>query len=215
MNAQPRSQKNEEPQDSRTALIVAAKRLFAQHGYDGTTVKDIAEAAGVNVGLISYIFDGKEGLYRSCLAKFGQQNLEVARRVLQPPRSKEEVRIRLQMFFEELTNAHLAEPEVTSILHRECSLDFPVAQELFKDSFLPIFQQLFAFISVAAKDGLLREGIDPLIATSIHFSSLTNAFRMDSVAKKYFGVTLENKDYRARFLKQHLESTLLDLGVPL
>lgn len=45
-------------------LIRAAKRLFASQGFDGTTVRDIADAAKTNLSLVSYYFKGKEGLYR-------------------------------------------------------------------------------------------------------------------------------------------------------
>ncbi|TCJ18226.1 TetR/AcrR family transcriptional regulator [Flaviaesturariibacter flavus] len=43
-------------------IIRTAEGLFAQKGYDGTSVRDIAEAAGVNIAMISYYFGSKEGL---------------------------------------------------------------------------------------------------------------------------------------------------------
>lgn len=43
-------------------IIEKAERLFADKGYDGTTVRDIAEYAGVNLAMISYYFGSKEKL---------------------------------------------------------------------------------------------------------------------------------------------------------
>ena len=43
-------------------LIAAAERLFAEHGYNGVSVRMIAAAAGVNWSLLGYYFRGKEGL---------------------------------------------------------------------------------------------------------------------------------------------------------
>lgn len=215
MNAVPKPTKLEAAPDSRSALLTAAKKLFAERGYDGATVKEIADQAGVNVALISYCFGGKEGLFRACLAEFGAKNLETARRILQPPRSQEEIRVRLQMFFEELTSANLAEPEVTVILHRECDMDFPVAGEVFQETFAKIFGHFIEFIRAAGEKGLIRPGLDPLITASLHFSNLIHAFRMDRLAKRMFNVTLEDPAYREKFLKHHLESTLRNLGVPL
>ena len=40
----------------------AAEKLFAQTGFDGTSVRDIAHEAGVNVAMISYYFGSKEKL---------------------------------------------------------------------------------------------------------------------------------------------------------
>jgi AcrR family transcriptional regulator len=40
----------------------AAEKLFAEQGFDGTSVRDIAEAAQVNLAMISYYFGSKEKL---------------------------------------------------------------------------------------------------------------------------------------------------------
>lgn len=39
-----------------------AEKLFAQNGFSGTSVRDIANEAGVNVAMISYYFGSKEKL---------------------------------------------------------------------------------------------------------------------------------------------------------
>jgi len=44
-------------------LIDAAEGLFCEHGFDGTSVRDIAAAAGCNIASVSYYFGGKEKLY--------------------------------------------------------------------------------------------------------------------------------------------------------
>ena len=43
-------------------IIEAAERLFSEHGFDGTSVRDIAQQAGVNLAMISYYFGSKENL---------------------------------------------------------------------------------------------------------------------------------------------------------
>lgn len=43
-------------------IIETAEKLFATKGYDGTSVRDIADEAGVNVAMISYYFGSKEKL---------------------------------------------------------------------------------------------------------------------------------------------------------
>jgi AcrR family transcriptional regulator len=46
----------------RAALTAAAHRLFAERGYEATTVRDIAMAAGLTERTFYRYFDGKEGL---------------------------------------------------------------------------------------------------------------------------------------------------------
>lgn len=51
------------------ALVAAAARLFAARGYAGVTVRQLAEAADVNVAAVSYHFGGKRGLYLAALER--------------------------------------------------------------------------------------------------------------------------------------------------
>lgn len=48
--------------DKQVQIIHAAEKLFADRGFDGTSVRDIADAAGVNLAMISYYFGSKEKL---------------------------------------------------------------------------------------------------------------------------------------------------------
>ena len=41
-------------------ILATSERLFAKNGYEGTSVRDIAEEAGVNIAMISYYFGSKE-----------------------------------------------------------------------------------------------------------------------------------------------------------
>ena len=54
---------------TRRALVRAARRRFATHGYRATTVRDIAADAGVNGALINRYFVSKEGLFEACMAR--------------------------------------------------------------------------------------------------------------------------------------------------
>jgi AcrR family transcriptional regulator len=50
---------------ARERLLYAALRLFAANGFDRTSVRDIARAAGANVSAVGYYFGDKAGLYRA------------------------------------------------------------------------------------------------------------------------------------------------------
>ncbi len=51
-------------------LLEAAFTEFSENGYDGARVGEIAARAGVNKQLISYYFGGKEGLYRTLVREW-------------------------------------------------------------------------------------------------------------------------------------------------
>ena len=46
-------------------IINTAERLFSDAGFDGTSVRDIAEEAGINIAMISYYFGSKEKLMQA------------------------------------------------------------------------------------------------------------------------------------------------------
>ncbi len=53
--------------DKQIQIIEIAERLFAERGFDGTSVRDIAHEAGVNIAMISYYFGSKEKLMEALL----------------------------------------------------------------------------------------------------------------------------------------------------
>ena len=52
-------------EESRERLLHTALRLFAEKGYEKTSTREIAAAAGANIGAISYYFGDKAGLSRA------------------------------------------------------------------------------------------------------------------------------------------------------
>lgn len=63
MMARPRGQS-----DRRAAIVRAATRLFAEDGYDGVSLRQIAREAGVDAALVHHYFDGKEELFAASVA---------------------------------------------------------------------------------------------------------------------------------------------------
>ena len=52
---------------SRERILTSALEIFSERGFDGTTTREIAACARVNLGLIKYYFDGKEKLWRAAV----------------------------------------------------------------------------------------------------------------------------------------------------
>ena len=52
---------------TRERIMKAAERLFAERGYDATSIRAIVAKARVNQAAINYHFEGKDGLYREVL----------------------------------------------------------------------------------------------------------------------------------------------------
>ncbi|MCA1218140.1 TetR/AcrR family transcriptional regulator [Streptomyces sp. 8L] len=68
--------------DTRTKVLDAAERLFAENGYRGTSVRAITNLAGANLAAVAYHFGSKAGLMAA-----------VARRVIEPITTAQHARL--------------------------------------------------------------------------------------------------------------------------
>ena len=67
------------PDRTREAILDAAERLFADQGYDATSLSQVGQAAGVSRGTPGYFFGSKPDLYRAVLERcFGEVRRAVA-----------------------------------------------------------------------------------------------------------------------------------------
>src|SRR5205823_11565892 len=56
-------------QDTRGALLNAAREVFSESGYEGATVRAIAARAGVDAAMVNHWFGGKEALFAQVVLK--------------------------------------------------------------------------------------------------------------------------------------------------
>lgn len=68
-------------QQTRDVLIAAATEVFAQRGYEGATLEEIAERAGFTRGAIYKNFSGKEDLFLAVTDRFNEQVIEAFRAI--------------------------------------------------------------------------------------------------------------------------------------
>ena len=71
-----------EQKDARRDLLEAAILRFARHGFSNVALSDIADDAGVSIGLIRHYFDSKDGLILQCNDIVSEQLRDVFRQIL-------------------------------------------------------------------------------------------------------------------------------------
>jgi AcrR family transcriptional regulator len=63
-------QREEKSERSRRAVLDAALQLFARQGYRATTMREIADRAGVSTGNVYHHFPDKEAIFRELIAEY-------------------------------------------------------------------------------------------------------------------------------------------------
>jgi len=148
------------PSDTRSALLDAALECFASHGYEGTSIRMIAERAKRPLSLISHHFGGKEGLYvevfRRMLTAFEQrlQMESVYRRELpDSPESaldalREIIRV---LYMDTVTHQQVQNQgwEHASVLwFREFRAPRPALRDLLQSCLSPLFDRIKACLAL-------------------------------------------------------------------
>jgi AcrR family transcriptional regulator len=109
-------------------ILDAAVRLFHTQGFDGTSVRDIAKKADVNVALVSYHFGGKKGLYEELMTQFLEGYLQVIKE--ETERVSGSVRDQLLAVVKSLIEYQSSHHYVARMVHREMTLDSMLVREL-------------------------------------------------------------------------------------
>lgn len=73
--------------ETRARILQCALDAFAERGFEGASVRDIAAAAGVNHGLIKYHFEDKDRLWKAAVDFL----FERLRREMEPPEGEEDL----------------------------------------------------------------------------------------------------------------------------
>lgn len=200
--------------DSRTALLSAARYVFAEKGYEGTTVKELADRAGVNVSLVSYHFGGKEGLYKECILHIAEERIASMERLLEAPKNAEEFKLRLRLFAEEMTDVHCRELGLCIIVHRDVDLGNPIAVDIFKSVFHRLFEKFVAFMTAAELSGVTRRHPNPEILTSLIFGSLTSFLQAEKKREMLGRGSIHDAKFRAEFIAAWLDLIWNGISAP-
>lgn len=81
-------------ENSKARILDAATALFAQKGFDGTSIREICKNAGVNLCMISYYWGGKKELYQGIIENLLEKQLEYSKEFLDLNKKPEEMSIK-------------------------------------------------------------------------------------------------------------------------
>ena len=91
----------------RDELLKIAARLFAERGFRNTTVRDIADAAGILSGSLYHHFDSKESMVDEILQTFQQELFAGYDDILNSPRpAREKIEAAVRLSFEAIDQHH-------------------------------------------------------------------------------------------------------------
>ncbi len=129
---------NPRSRNRREQILAEAARLFADRGYPGTSVRQIADACGITQAALYRYFSGKEELYESAISwKAGQHDIAAH---LAGLRNEPDVESVLRGVAEHILDFLHTDPELLNLTFSNCIESGPVAAVLFREVRLPYIE---------------------------------------------------------------------------
>jgi TetR/AcrR family transcriptional regulator len=180
----------------------AAKRVFLKKGFDGTTSRDIAKEADMNIALTNYYFRSKEKLFleifKDVLEEYFQNMLTILNKDI-------DIKSKISEIIDNDFAMMKKEPDLVIFIMNEIHKS---PQRLFPD--MSIFRQvretyLKKQLEEGAANGTLRpmqlENILPLIKCGVEF-----IFMGKEIHKELFMMTDEDFEKYAEEQKEHIKA---------
>ena len=189
--------------EKQVQIMETAEILFAEKGFNGTSVRDISEKAGVNLAMVSYYFGSKEKLFES-LFDFRSEAMKVKLETLvgrSDLSAMEKVNLLIDNYIEKI----LSQQCFHRILAREQVVNNSMATaDLIMEMKKRNMELIGKLIHEGQRKGEFRKGIDvPMMMTTL----IGTAHHLVTT-KHYYRVLNNLEDLTEEDLEKHLRKKL-------
>lgn len=191
-------------------IIESALKLFSTKGFEGTSVREIASDAGVNVAMINYYFGSKEKLFESVVdykASFlrGIFSELVNNKKLKPIE-------KIDFMIDQLIERKFSDAKFSHLLHRELWLELrPQLRNAISDILLKNINPVKTIIKDGIKSGVFQPVDVELTVTTvigtIHYLLTSDTICQKILGKKEGFSPFQNKQLKKR-LSEHTKQVM-------
>lgn len=173
---------------TRTEILIAARRVFAQRGLEGTSVREVAKAAKVNNAMIYYHFKDKGELYRAVLA----DSFNAFDRIWEHEifKSTACARVKIQKYVEEFIRFQHSNEELRRIMSMEFAACSENCKWITDNFFTHSYERLAKIMKAGMRSGELKK-FDPAKAIPSLVGMIIHSFIMKPIAEYILGKKLD------------------------
>ena len=191
----------------------AARRVFLKKGFDGTTSRDIAKEADMNIALTNYYFRSKEKLFMEIFTDLFEMYFQNVIEILDKP---VDVKSKISELIENNYRMMKQEPDLIIFIMNEIHKEperLMIKMSLYKRLKTSLFsQQLAEGIEAGTLRPIRLESILPLMTSCIEFLFLGKGMH-----QRIFSMTDEDFQHFAEEHKEHVKEMIcnyLIIGEP-
>ncbi len=191
-------------------IIEAAEKLFALNGFDGTSVRDIAHEAGINIAMISYYFGSKEKLMEAVFQKRTINAQMKVEDLLQNEKLSplQKVFSLIDDYVGKMTNNR----EFHKIMYREAMLakNSAISESIFELK-MRNMEHIKRLINHGQQAGVFKKNIDVALMMSTLTGTVTNLICAEGFYKKIYNMEDKSDEVVHRYMQKKLSHHLKTL----
>lgn len=194
--------------DKREKLLEVAEQLFAKHGFEAVSVRKLAAEADVNLAMVNYYFDSKDGLFLELIkSKFPKTREILAELAASDIHPWEKLTRTIDMYVDKLFLGRAFH----RVIMREMSLQQrPDIVELIREHMSKNQELIQGFVLEGQQKGLFRY-VDVELTIASLFGTIYSAVNQGMLTSRMLGEqdpeAIYSEKYRERY-KQHLKALL-------
>ncbi|HEU4718546.1 MAG TPA: TetR family transcriptional regulator [Bacteroidia bacterium] len=198
--------------DRKDHLLDIAEELFSENGFDATSVRALAERAGMNVAMVSYYFGSKEKLFEAVIIR---KTAYIREKLMLLAGDKslsawEKMRELIGNYTERILND---EGRYHKMMMRELSLRKRTGlSSVIEEKIMTNMNAVYSIVKEGIKKGEFRKDVDFTLMMSTIFGTLTHSTTSSNLLPRFFEVEkrkpkITKQDY-VTLMKKHLEQLI-------
>ncbi len=175
------------PPDTRDRVLQVAQTLFAERGYRGTSLRDIAKRIGIKAPSLLHHFPSKQQLYLAVLDRMFQSIEDAANALAW---AREDRQAQMRQAITDAIDFMVARPDFVRLLWMEMADESGVGRQVLKRRLPPLFSTAVNFIFRGQREGQFRPEVEPNHFMWSLQSITIGFFNTAAMLKRLWGVNL-------------------------
>ena len=183
-------------------ILDSAVQLFALRGFEGVSIREIAEHAQIHFASIRYHFGDKEELYNTCISLHGESRLTTATKYLESePQSIEDMKLRLSFALNETFEEHSKNPFLSKLLLHEVENSTGKHDLVLRKTMVSMTEVYIKFFKKCQKKNFISNDVDPVFITQSLMGIIHHYMRTENIRERILShSSLKNKDFREQIV---------------
>ena len=168
----------------RDLILEAATRLFAERGYEGASMADLAESVGLRKASLFHHFASKDALYNAVFERLVQN---LGGLVIEAAKTEGSFVERLDLMTDSFVSALGVQVAAARLILRELMDWGPFVRVRFSETWLPVLRAAEAFVEEGQRGGAFVPELSPRHLVLSGMSLYMTTFAIGGVVEQFAG----------------------------